>query len=81
MSVSEKPIADSASSGSVSSAVRGMSCSASVRDTTGSQLTATLPMFWKVQCAAVSTTRGTTSVPEQWKRPSGWWKTTSPTFE
>jgi aspartate/methionine/tyrosine aminotransferase len=74
MSPAVKPTAETASSGPLSSAARGMSTSdsGSVREITGSNVTTTFPMSWKVQWAAVSTTRGAMSVPEQRKRPSGW---------
>ena len=74
MSASVKPIADTASSGPVSSAARWMSrsASASVREITGSKVTTTWPMSWKVQWAAVTKTRGSINVPEHRTRPSGW---------
>jgi hypothetical protein len=74
MSAGVKPIAETASSGPSSSAARGMltSDSAAVREISQSNVTATFPMSWKVQCAAVRNTRGAISVPEHRNRPSGW---------
>ena len=73
MSAVVKPMSECASAGPASSAARGMSISdsGSVREITGSNVTATFPMSWNVQWAAVRNTRGAINVPEHRNRPSG----------